>query len=56
MAEYEVVYSMTDFWDRPRGGIANFRGRPHVYRSTYSDMEEDQEVKQPCSPQGLEAP
>jgi hypothetical protein len=28
---------MTDYYDGPRGGIADFCGVPHVYESTYSD-------------------
>ena len=38
MANFEAVYTMTDYYDGPRGGIADFRGVPHVYESTYADV------------------
>jgi len=38
MAGFETVYTMTDYYDGPRGGIADFRGVPHVYESTYADI------------------
>lgn len=28
---------MTDFYDGPRGGVADFRGAPHVYASEFDD-------------------
>lgn len=34
-------YTMTDYWDGPRGGIADFDGLPHVYESEWSDAEDD---------------
>lgn len=40
MDDYEIVYTMTDYYDGPREGIADFRGSPHVYRSTFRDFEE----------------
>jgi hypothetical protein len=43
VTDYELVYTMTDFWDRPRAGVANFRGSPHVYQSTYADTDEGHE-------------
>jgi hypothetical protein len=38
---YEIVHTMTDFWDGPREGIANFRGSPHVYQSEFNDGEDE---------------
>lgn len=32
---YERVYTVTDYWDGPREGVAHFRGAPHVYRSVW---------------------
>jgi len=40
MASFETVYTMTDYYDGPRGGIADFCGVPHVYESTYADIED----------------
>lgn len=35
---YERVYTMTDYYDGPRRGIADFDGRPHLYTSHFEDM------------------
>jgi hypothetical protein len=35
--EFGQVYTMTDYYDGPREGVADFRGAPHVYRSIYLD-------------------
>ena len=37
---FERVFTMTDFYDGPRCGIANFDGRPHVYDALFNDREE----------------
>jgi hypothetical protein len=37
MSEFETVHTMTDFYDGPRGGVADFRCEPHVYESQFSD-------------------
>ena len=37
MSDFETVHTMTDYYDGPRGGVANFRGVPHVYESQFSD-------------------
>jgi len=34
---------MTDYYDGPRRGIADYRGKPHLYESRYSDIDTDQE-------------
>ena len=38
MLNFETVHTMTDYYDGPRGGIADFLGVPHVYESTYADV------------------
>jgi hypothetical protein len=42
---YEQVFTVTEYYDGPRKGIANFRGQPHFYdclfdktRGEYSDL------------------
>jgi hypothetical protein len=35
----ERVYTMPDYYDGPRGGLANFGGRPHIYRSLWADID-----------------
>lgn len=37
-ASPEHVYTMTEYYDGPRGGVADFRGTPHVYRSLWTDV------------------
>ena len=36
-ASWETVYTMDDWYDGPRGGVADFGGAPHYYRSVYLD-------------------
>jgi hypothetical protein len=40
---FEPVHTMTDYYDGPRRGIADYRGRPHLYESRWSDIETNQE-------------
>ena len=35
----ERVYTMTDYYDGPREGIADFEGRPHLYERVFDDEE-----------------
>lgn len=37
MNSFETVHTMTDFYDGPRGGVANFQGRPHAYASLFDE-------------------
>ena len=34
---FERVYTMTDYYDGPRGGIADFEGHPHAYASLFNE-------------------
>ena len=34
---FERVYTMTDFYDGPRRGVANYQGRPHFYDSEWQN-------------------
>jgi hypothetical protein len=43
--EYERVFTVTDYYDGPRKGVANFLGKPHLYecifdeaKGNYSDL------------------
>ncbi len=38
---FEHVYTVTDYYDGPRGGVAEFNGVPHVYRSLFLDSEDE---------------
>ena len=44
-AGYEGVYSVLDYYDGPRRGIADFEGRPHLYESLFdSQVDEYSEI------------
>ena len=32
---YERVYTVTDYWDGPIGGVADFKGAPHRYQAEF---------------------
>ena len=36
---FERVYTVTEYYDGPRSGIADYGGAPHVYRSVYLDSD-----------------
>jgi hypothetical protein len=42
--EFEVVHTMTDYYDGPRGGIADYRGRPHIYESQFQESPDGTDV------------
>jgi hypothetical protein len=35
---YERVHTVTDYYDGPRKGLADFDGRPHLYESEWDDL------------------
>jgi hypothetical protein len=38
---FERVYTVHDYYDRPRSGIANFGGRPHYYSCEWDKAADD---------------
>ena len=42
--EFEKVYTLPDWYDGPRRGIANFEGRPHLFESEFADLAGQQDV------------
>jgi hypothetical protein len=38
---YEEVFTVTDFYDGPRQGVANFRGQPHFYDCIFDKGHEE---------------
>lgn len=36
---FEIVYTMTDWYDGPRRGIANYQRQPHLFESEWRDGE-----------------
>jgi hypothetical protein len=35
---FETVYTMTDWYDGPRRGVASVNGKPHVYESCWTNI------------------
>ena len=40
---WERVYTINNFWDRPRLGVADLSGRPHIYESPFNQAKDDYE-------------
>jgi len=38
---WERVYTVNNFWDRPRLGIADVSGRPHIFESLFDVLHDD---------------
>ncbi len=41
---FEIVHTMTAYYDGPRSGIANYHGKPHIYESVFEDAEDGTDV------------
>jgi len=39
--DHEEVFTVTDYYDGPRKGIANYQGRPHLYDCIFDEAEDD---------------
>jgi hypothetical protein len=39
--DFERVHTVTDWWDGPREGIADFHGEPHIYQCQFDEIEDD---------------
>ena len=37
--DWERVYTVNDFYDGPRLGVADYNGQPHLYESRWDDSE-----------------
>ena len=37
----EIVHTITDYYDGPRGGIADYHGKPHIYNSMWDEATDD---------------
>jgi hypothetical protein len=40
-ASREIVHTVTDYYDGPRGGIADYLGKPHLYSSLWDEAAGD---------------
>ena len=38
---YEPVHTIWDYYDGPREGIADFQGKPHLYKCQFSEVDDD---------------
>jgi hypothetical protein len=38
---FETVYALWGYWDGPREGVADYRGRPHVFVSEWNEEADD---------------
>src|SRR2546430_9423343 len=38
---YECVHAIWDYYDQPREGVADFQGRPHLYKCQFSEVDDD---------------
>lgn len=38
---FEEVFTVTDYYDGPRQGIANFKGKPHFYDCIFDEVRND---------------
>jgi hypothetical protein len=38
---YEAVFTVNDYYDGPRGGVANFRGVPHFYECVFDEKSDE---------------
>ena len=39
--DFELVYTVTEYYDGPRQGVANFMGQPHFYDRVFSEAHGD---------------
>jgi hypothetical protein len=38
---WERVYTVNDFYDHPRLGVADFEGKPHIYEAEFSEIQDE---------------
>lgn len=38
---YECVFTVTEYYDGPRKGIANYQGKPHFYECIFDEAKDD---------------
>jgi hypothetical protein len=41
---FEVCYTMSDYYDGPRRGITDFHGKPHLYESLFTDIDDAEDT------------
>lgn len=38
---YETVFTVTDYYDGPRKGLANYQGKPHFYECVFDENRDE---------------
>ncbi|HLJ88963.1 MAG TPA: hypothetical protein VKZ53_19240 [Candidatus Angelobacter sp.] len=38
---FEIVHAVHDYWDGPRSGVAEYRGRPHWFENIFDERQDD---------------
>jgi hypothetical protein len=51
---YEMVFTVTDYYDGPRKGIANYQDKPHLYECIFDETAEDYSESFLLTPLNLE--
>lgn len=41
LLDYEDVFTVTQYWDGPRQGIANFNDKPHFYKCVFDESKDE---------------
>ena len=55
---YETVFTVSEYYDGPRGGLANFHGIPHIYECVFDQQDDaysDSFLLMPVGPEILAA-
>lgn len=53
---FEKVYTVPDWYDGPRRGVADYLGAPHLFESTFNDIDDehgDEFLLWPLSPESV---
>lgn len=52
---YELVFTVTDYYDGPRKGIANYQGKPHLYECIFDETADNYSESFLLTPLDLES-
>lgn len=39
--EFELVHAVYDYWDQPRSGVADFKGKPHWFERIFDEKRDE---------------
>jgi hypothetical protein len=40
IAQFEKIYTITDYWDQPREGMTDYTGQPHYYKCLFDEAKD----------------